>query len=259
MERAGAGMTGGGASVRWEPGLLLAEPRDAAKAFARSIQGYSRRLVAPKRARFVMELDTPIHEVQNLGAMDVEGQVHPKHRLTRYHEFFVDRIRAGERVLDLGCGYGAVAISIVQRAGATVTGMDWSETNLAQARAEAHRRDLGSRLSLVQGDITHERAPGRFDVVMLSNVLEHLMDREALLARYREWYRPRILLVRVPAIDRDWQTAWKRELGVDYRCDDTHETEYTEEQLRAELGSAGWRVTELIARWGEYWAAAEPG
>jgi 2-polyprenyl-3-methyl-5-hydroxy-6-metoxy-1,4-benzoquinol methylase len=171
----------------------------------------------------------------------------------------VERIGRGEGVLDLGCGYAAVAISIAQRAGAAVTGMDWSESNLAQARRAAAERELGDRLRFIQGDITRDRAPGEYDVVVMSNVLEHLRDREALLARYREWYRPRVLLVRVPAIDRDWRTAWKRELGVDYRCDDTHETEYTEDQLRQELGAGGWRVTEMIARWGEYWAAASPG
>jgi 2-polyprenyl-3-methyl-5-hydroxy-6-metoxy-1,4-benzoquinol methylase len=175
----------------------------------------------------------------------------------RYHDFFVERIRKGERVLDLGCGYAAVAASIAERAGAEVTGMDWSDGNLAQARELADARGLAARIRLVKGDITKERAEGRFDVVVMSNVLEHLAGREALLTTYREWYGPRALLVRVPAIDRDWQTAWKRELGVDYRCDDTHETEYTEAQLRQELASAGWRVTELIARWGEYWAVAE--
>jgi cyclopropane fatty-acyl-phospholipid synthase-like methyltransferase len=176
----------------------------------------------------------------------------------RYHDFFVERIRPGQRVLDLGCGYAAVAMSIAERSGADVTGMDWSESNLEQARRTVAARSLSDRLHLIQGDITRDRAPGRFDVIVLSNVLEHLADREALLARYREWYGARLLLVRVPAIDRDWKTAWKRDLGLDYRCDDTHETEYTEDQLRRELAAAGWRADEMIARWGEYWTAARP-
>jgi len=84
-----------------------------------------------------MELDARIDEVQNLAAMGAGCGTHPKHHLMRYHDFFVERIRKGERVLDLGCGYAAVAASIAERAGAGVTGMDWSESNLAQARAMA--------------------------------------------------------------------------------------------------------------------------
>ncbi|MBK7406570.1 MAG: methyltransferase domain-containing protein [Phycisphaerales bacterium] len=61
----------------------------------------------------------------------------------------------------------------------------------------------------------------------------------------------------MPALDRNWQTAWKHSLGVDSRCDDTHETEYTEASLRAELAEAGLEVRELVARWGEYWVVAE--
>lgn len=257
VERAGSGAPAAVGAVRWEPDLLRAEPLEAARAFARSIHGYSRRLPANRRGRFVMELDGRIDEVENLAAMDLGGGLHPKHHLMRYHEFFVERIRPGERVLDLGCGYAAVAASIAERAQADVTGMDWSEANLAQGRAMAEARGLAPRLKLVRGDITKDRAEGVFDVVVMSNVLEHLAGREGLLSTYRQWYRPRALLVRVPAIDRDWQTAWKRELGVDHRCDDTHETEYTEAQLRQELAAAGWKVTELISRWGEYWAVAE--
>ncbi|VAX36206.1 hypothetical protein MNBD_PLANCTO03-946, partial [hydrothermal vent metagenome] len=115
------------------------------------------------------------------------------------------------------------------------------------------------RLRVLKGDITHDRAHGpngeeHFDVVVLSNVLEHLADRERLLALYAEWYTPRVILIRVPAFDRDWTVAWKHDLGVDSRSDPTHETEYTEASLRAELAAAGLCVQEMIVRWGEYWA-----
>jgi cytidyltransferase-like protein len=35
------------------------------------------------------------------------------------------------------------------------------------------------------------------------------------------------LLIRVPMIDRDWITVYKRELGIEYRLDNTHFIEYT--------------------------------
>ena len=39
---------------------------------------------------------------------------HPKHDLINYHDFFIQNIENGETVLDIGCGYGAVAFSIAK-------------------------------------------------------------------------------------------------------------------------------------------------
>jgi len=263
ISRAGEGAAAPAGGVRWDPALLGADAETAAAAWARSLHGYSRRLAPEQRARFCASVETPVYHVIDRAALETAGGVHPKHGLMRYHDFFVERVTAGERVLDLGCGYAQVARSIALRAGADVTGMDWSEVNLAQALTMIEREGLGERVHVVRGDITRDRATARdgsprFDVVILSNVLEHLRDRPSLLARCVEWYSPRAVLIRVPAFDRSWQTAWKRELGVDWRCDDTHETEYTEASLRAELDEAGLRVDELVARWGEYWAATSP-
>jgi SAM-dependent methyltransferase len=185
--------------------------------------------------------------------------MHPKHRVMRYHDFFVDRIRPGERVIDLGCGVGALAASIAERSKARVTGMDWTAANLDKARAIAAQRGLAERLSYTQGDITRDRAPGRFDAVVLSNVLEHIQNRVERLRQWREWYDPSRLLIRVPAFDREWRVPWKRELGVEWRLDVTHETEYTQAELDKELRRAGLVPAEWVARWGEYWVVAKPG
>ena len=261
MARAGAGATAPPGAVRWGPELLTVDADQAASAWARSMHGYARRLSPEKRARFCATVETPLYDVIDRAAIETAGGVHPKHHLMRYHEFFVERIKPGEGVLDLGCGYGAVARSIVLGADAHVTGMDFSESNLAQARAMIEREGLENRLTLLKGDITRQRAgseDARFDVVVLSNVLEHLADRARLLGQYVTWYQPRVILIRVPAFDRNWQTAWKDELGVDSRCDPTHETEYTQASLRAELTEAGLHICETISRWGEYWVCAEP-
>ena len=258
IERAGERSSPPPGAVRWGAELLATDVDSAAEAWARSLHGYSRRLPPDKRALFCATVETPIYNVIDQAALDSGRGVHPKHYLMRYHDFFVDRIGEGETVLDLGCGYAEVARSIATNARAHVTGMDLSEHNLAQARQMIEREGLAARLRVVEGDITRDRATGddgseHFDVVVLSNVLEHLKDRAKLLRQYAQWYTPRSILIRVPAFDRNWQTAWKEKLGVDSRCDDTHETEYTESSLRSELAAAGLEVREMIVRWGEYW------
>jgi hypothetical protein len=74
---------------------------------------------------------------------------------------------------------------------------------------------------------------------------------------WREWYGAKTFLIRVPAFDREWRVPWKKELGVEWRLDPTHETEYTLPQLEAELREAGLRVADCVTRWGEYWVRAE--
>ena len=248
--------------VRWPAALLDADPAVAAEAFARSLRGYARRLRPEHKALFVMMVDTPLYEAIDTTTVEACGGVHPKHDLTGYHDFFVERISAGERVIDLGCGIGMVAASIAARAGggkgAHVTGVDWSETNLAMARRIAAENKLTDRLTYIHGDITETRVPGKFDALVLSNVLEHITDRPQRLRKWAEWYSPKRFLIRIPAFDRDWRTAFKKHLGVDFRSDPTHETEYTEKQVHEELAAAGLKIKELIVRWGEYWAHAVP-
>jgi SAM-dependent methyltransferase len=179
------------------------------------------------------------------------GGANPKHRLTGYHDFFVTRIPAGSRVLDVGCGIAEVARSIAERVpGATVVGIDNDRPRLAQART----RGLPANLTLVEGLAPRDLPPGRFDVVVLSNVLEHVDDRVGLLKRLVEACAPESILVRVPLFERDWRLPLRRELGVDFRSDPTHSIEHTLAEFEAEAAAAGLRIAGRQTLWGEIWA-----
>ena len=244
--------------VVWPRDLLDAPPEVAARAFARALRAYTRRLDPEGAKRFAMHADTPLADAIDETVLDAFGGIHPKHRLTDYHTFFVDRMAPGERAIDLGCGIGMVALSIVQRSRASVTGVDWSDHNLAIARTLAAERGAADKLTLINGDICETRAPGTFDAIILSNVLEHIADRPSRLRQWVAWYAPKRVLIRVPAFDRDWRVPLKKELGIDWRCDPTHETEYTRPQVEQEMRDAGLRIREVVTRWCEYWVHAEP-
>lgn len=242
--------------VRWDPALLGAPRADIVRCWERSLNGFAKRLEPRKRAEFLAELDTYVYSMQGEAAIAAGNGIHPKHDLIRYHDYFVERVGAGERVIDLGCGIGALAASIAGRSGARVTGVDWSEKNLERAREFVARNGTRGAVELVHGDITSDRAPGRFDVVVLSNVLEHISERPARLRQWSEWYGSPRFLIRVPAFDREWRVPWKKALGVEWRLDLTHETEYTLEQLERELKEAGLTLDSVTTRWGEYYAQA---
>ena len=116
----------------------------------------------------------------NSTAIRHEGGSHPKHRLTAYHDFFTARIGPGDRVLDVGCGGGELAWDLA-RTGAEVVGADFSGQALERARKREHER-----LSFVRADVTAQLPPGRFDVIVMSNVLEHIEERVGLLKKLQE-------------------------------------------------------------------------
>lgn len=211
----------------------------------------------PDRRRAVRELlvtyDDVYREV-DLAALAYEEGVHPKHRLTRYHDFFVERVEPGERVLDIGSGKGELAHDLVVRAGAKVVGVDHDPSHLAFARSHYGGPDLEFR----SGDVLEALPDGHFDVIVLSNVLEHLGPRVDFLRRLTRSATPRALLIRVPLYERDWTVPLKAEVGLPAYWDPDHETEYDEESFRRELAEAGLDVPELLVRWGEIWAVGKP-
>ena len=101
-----------------------------------------------------------------------------------------------------------------------------------------------------------------FGITSLSNVLEHIENRIDFLRkliRQIPWQDAanKRLLIRVPMIDRDWITVYKKELGIDYRLDSTHYTEYTYAQFEQELKDAGVQVLDQHVRFGEIYAVCK--
>src|SRR5438477_7937974 len=197
--------------------------------------------------RELLTMDADLSGQVDVAALAYGDGVHVKHRLMRYHDFFVDRVRAGERVLDIGCGYGAVAHSIADRAGATVVGIDLDGANVAAAR----RMFPHPRLTFVEGEAPRDVPEERFDAVVASNVLEHIDDRRGFLGEVQRRSQPSRWLVRVPMIDRDWHVPLRQELGLFHFSDPTHVVEYTRETFAAEMRAAGFTIADQQINWGE--------
>lgn len=180
---------------------------------------------------------------------------HPKHRLMRYHDFFVENIPPGSRVIDVGCGYGAVARSIADRvAKVQVIGIDLDEGRLSQASAS---NDLPN-LRFILGDVLTDLPNGTWDIVVMSNVLEHIDQRVEFLRNLTCRVRPAHILIRVPLFERHWHMPMRHELGINYFSDQTHFIEHTLQGFHEEVEAAGLEIAHCKIRWGEIWAVVTP-
>ncbi|MFB0546135.1 MAG: methyltransferase domain-containing protein, partial [Anaerolineae bacterium] len=115
--------------------LAKLPPAYAASLLVDVIARYADPLPPDVSLRFLFEIDRRLYKLQGQTSIKYDGGIHTKHRHMRYHDFFVGRIRAGERVLDIGCGMGAVAHDVAEKSGAYVTGIDLSAESIQQARS----------------------------------------------------------------------------------------------------------------------------
>jgi SAM-dependent methyltransferase len=96
--------------------------------------------------------------------------------------------RKETEILDVGTGTGFVAL-IAAEQGLTVTGLDWSEIMLAQAREKA--ADRGLTVHWVQGLIeTLPFQDNRFDLLSARHVLWTLLDPPGAFREWRRVLRP---------------------------------------------------------------------
>lgn len=81
-------------------------------------------------------------------------------------------LRPGAHVLDLGCGWGSLALYLAERHGARVTGITLSPEQLAVARQRAAERGLQGRVDFRLEDYRHTR--GRYDAIVSVGMFEHV-------------------------------------------------------------------------------------
>lgn len=97
-------------------------------------------------------------------------------------------LRPGLRVLDVGCGWGSLALRLARVHRVHVTGVTLSEEQLAHARERAAREGLSDRVEFRLQD--YRRVPERFDRVVSVGMFEHV--GQAAWPAYFEAVRERL-------------------------------------------------------------------
>ncbi len=100
-------------------------------------------------------------------------------------QYTVDCVPDGERleILDVGCGTGANSVALAAK-GHSVRGIDVSETAIARYRA----RGFDGRVTDLEVGIDYPDAS--FDLVFCSEVIEHIVSPETLVAEMNRLLKP---------------------------------------------------------------------
>jgi 2-polyprenyl-6-hydroxyphenyl methylase/3-demethylubiquinone-9 3-methyltransferase len=122
---------------------------------------------------------------------DPNSEFRPLHEINPLRLEYIDSITAlaGKKVLDVGCGGGILSESMATK-GASVTGIDMGESNLAVAKL--HLLESGEkvdyRLIPVEQLATEEAA--KYDVVTCMEMLEHVPDPASIIRACAELVKP---------------------------------------------------------------------
>jgi SAM-dependent methyltransferase len=165
------------------------------------------------------------------------------------HDLFIDWMSPGpgSTVLDVACGSGHTTLRIARRAGCTVRGVDIHERAIAEARAQAEQAGLSTRASFSVHDaakgLPFDR--GSFDALICIDAINHLPDRQAILAEWARVLRPGGVLVFTDPIVvtgplTGEELAIRSSIGFFLFV-----PRGTDEQL---LASAGFTVTDVVDR-----------
>jgi cyclopropane fatty-acyl-phospholipid synthase-like methyltransferase len=186
-------------------------------------------------------------------------------------------IKAGERVLDAGCGVGGSAIFLAKSLGCEVSGISLSEAQIKQAQQNAMTHQVEDLLSFSYQDFTQTTfSDASFDVIWGLESIVHQKDKSAFLREAKRILKPggRIILgeyIKVPrvlnakeeALLNKWLEAWAvaplarltdfaesvRELGFTAMRSDNITKNIRQSSWRMFYGSFFLAVLSRLYRW----------
>jgi len=98
----------------------------------------------------------------------------------------------GSRVLEIGCGEGGVLAAFV-KTGCTGVGVELHESRLQLARELLKEEINAAKISFIANDIykvSEAELGGKFNVIILKDVIEHIHDQKKLMVRLQALLLP---------------------------------------------------------------------
>ncbi len=163
--------------------------------------------------------------------------LHPKNVFNYRNEFFIENVKKDDIVLDVACGTGLILYKIAPFVSKGY-GIDISPQNIRICNGKHDHQNIEYlEEDIFRFDYENFKEKTRFNVVILSHILEHIEDVPSFLRKIKG----ETLLICVPSQE-NWETQLKKNLGIRYMTDETHFREYTRKILVDELTYADYSV-----------------
>lgn len=123
---------------------------------------------------------------------DPNGEFKPLHEINPLRLAYIEQHAgglAGKKVLDVGCGGGILAESMVEK-GAHVTGIDMGEANLEVARLHLLESGRDVHYRQIPVEKLAQEMPAQFDLVTCMEMLEHVPDPASIVTACATLVKP---------------------------------------------------------------------
>ncbi|KAK1185317.1 class I SAM-dependent methyltransferase [Streptomyces sp. NBS 14/10] len=98
-------------------------------------------------------------------------------------------LTGGERLLDIGCGWGSLILFMAQEYGCHATGVTPSRPQLEYIRAQAEATGVADLITLEHGSFSDIEVAGPYDAITMLGSIVHMPNRTAVLRKVHELLR----------------------------------------------------------------------
>ncbi|RYF96623.1 MAG: class I SAM-dependent methyltransferase, partial [Chitinophagaceae bacterium] len=149
-------------------------------------------------------------------------RIHPRKFLQRH-------LNKDFTVLDLGCHSGDITVMAAE-VSKKVVGIDYNAGAIEQAKA-TYKRD---NLTFIAGEAFEflSKNEEKFDVLILSHILEHLDNPQSFLDTFKGFFR--YIYIELPDFDKSYHNHYRKDLNLQLvYTDDDHVSEFDRDELAA--------------------------
>ena len=158
----------------------------------------------------------------------------------------LSRIEAHHTVLDLGCKTGDLGWEIAGKA-AHVVGIDHDSQAIETALRTRKRSNLEFHCTDALDFL--KKNDRKFNVLILSHILEHLDDPKDLLNDFKDFFE--LIYIELPDFEKSYMNQYRKDLASDLiYSDDDHVTEFDRNELAALVQECGLEILEREYRFG---------
>jgi len=170
-------------------------------------------------------------------------------------DFLLKKINSNDKILDVGCGKGRVIESLIPITN-NITGVDFDESAIIIAE-----KIIKEDIVLICDDIfnyLNKNINEKFDVIILSHVLEHIDDPSSFLKTLTT--RSKFLYIEVPDLECTHLNVYRQLVNTDLIYSDAdHVYEFNRNELEKIIKSVGFEVISSEFRFGvmKYWCQSK--